>query len=224
MSGRDDHRRGNQSFGRSPLTIANIGSYALLFLILVLVWLAYQAAVSVETGHIGVKTRFGKVTSTSLPAGLHFRIPFVEDIDQVEIREQKMEMNTGASSADLQTIQSSIAVNFRPDPKNAHLLFEEVGQDYEQRILFPAVEETVKAVTAKYTAEQLITLRTEVRDNMEDKLKERVQGNHILITKFNIVNFEFSRSFNNAIEEKQTAEQEALRAVSYTHLTLPTKA
>ena len=94
MSGRDDHRRGHQSFGRPQLTIANIGSYALLFLVLVLAWLAYQAAVSVETGHIGVKTRFGKVTSTSLPAGLHFRIPFVEDIDQVEVREQKMEMNT----------------------------------------------------------------------------------------------------------------------------------
>ena len=214
MSDRNDHRRDHRSHGRPQLTLANIGSYAMLFVVLALVWLAYQAAVSVETGHIGVKTRFGKVTSTSLPAGLHFRIPFVEDIDQVEIREQKMEMNTGASSADLQTIQSSIAVNFRPDPQNAHLLFEEVGQDYEQRILFPAVEETVKAVTAKYTAEQLITLRTEVRDNMEDKLKERVQGNHILITKFNIVNFEFSRSFNNAIEEKQTAEQEALRATN----------
>ena len=214
MSDRNDHRRDHRSHGRPQLTLTNIGSYAMLFLVLALVWLAYQAAVSVETGHIGVKTRFGKVTSTSLPAGLHFRIPFVEDIDQVEIREQKMEMNTGASSADLQTIQSSIAVNFRPDPQNAHLLFEEVGQDYEQRILFPAVEETVKAVTAKYTAEQLITLRTEVRDNMENKLKERVRDNHVLITKFNIVNFEFSRSFNNAIEEKQTAEQEALRATN----------
>lgn len=215
MSHRDDHRIGNhRSNGLPQLTLANIGFYGILLLLLVLAWLAYQSAVSVETGHIGIKTRFGKVISESLPAGLHFRIPLVEEIDQVEVREQKMEMQTGASSADLQTIQSSIAVNFRPDPQNAHLLFEEVGKDYGQRILNPAVEETVKAVAAKYTAEQLITLRTEVRDNMEAKLKERVEENHILITKFNIVNFEFSQSFNNAIEEKQTAEQEALRATN----------
>jgi regulator of protease activity HflC (stomatin/prohibitin superfamily) len=207
----------NQSYrgSASPLgNVANIGSYALLFLVLALAWLAFQAAVSVDTGHIGVKTRFGKVTSASLPAGLHFRIPFVEEIAEVEVREQKMEMSTGASSADLQTIQSSIAANFRPDPVNAHLLFEEVGRDYEARVLHPAVEETVKAVTAKYTAEELITRRTQVRDEMESMLKSRVEGNHILITKFNIVNFEFSQSFNLAIEEKQTAEQEALRATN----------
>ena len=214
MSRRDDNRSHQHSFSSLTGGAANIGLYALLLLILAVAWLTFQSAVSVKTGHIGVKTRFGKVTSDSLPAGLYFRIPFVEDINQVEVREQKMEMHTGASSADLQTIQSSIAANFRPDPTKAHLLFEEVGREYEQRILYPAVEETVKAVTAKYTAEELITRRTQVRDEMETMLKLRVSGNHILITKFNIVNFEFSKSFNNAIEEKQTAEQEALRATN----------
>ena len=214
MSRRDDNRPHQHSFSSLTGSTANIGLYALLLIALAVAWLAFQSAVSVNTGHIGVKTRFGKVTSDSLPAGLYFRIPFVEDINQVEVREQKMEMHTGASSADLQTIQSSIAANFRPDPTKAHLLFEEVGHEYEQRILYPAVEETVKAVTAKYTAEELITRRTQVRDEMETMLKFRVSGNHILITKFNIVNFEFSKSFNNAIEEKQTAEQEALRATN----------
>ncbi len=214
MSRRDDNRPHQHSFPSLNGSTANIGLYALLLIVLAVAWLVFQSAVSVNTGHIGVKTRFGKVTSDSLPAGLYFRIPFVEDINQVEVREQKMEMHTGASSADLQTIQSSIAANFRPDPTKAHLLFEEVGREYEQRILYPAVEETVKAVTAKYTAEELITRRTQVRDEMETMLKVRVQGNHILITKFNIVNFEFSKSFNNAIEEKQTAEQEALRATN----------
>ena len=89
-----------------------------------------------------------------------------------------------------------------------------MGTEYESRILDPAIEETVKAATARYTAEELITKRTAVRDEMETMLKNRVEGNHILITKFNIVNFEFSNSFNHAIEEKQTAEQEALRATN----------
>lgn len=180
----------------------------------IILWLGFQAAATVDTGHIGVKTRFGKVTSESLPAGLYFCVPLIESIAEVEVREQKMEMSTSASSADLQTIQSSIAVNFRPDPAKGHLLYEEVGTEYEQRVLNPAVEETVKAVTAKYTAEELITRRTQVRDEMETMLKSRVEANYILITKFNIVNFEFSQSFNHAIEEKQTAEQEALRATN----------
>ena len=174
--------------------------------------LATQSIRTVDTGYRGVKTRFGKVISDSLTSGLYFCVPFIEEIAELEVREQKMTMETSASSRDLQTIQSRIAINFRPTPDAAHQLFEEVGVSYEKRILSPAVEETAKAVTAKYTAEELITKRTQVRDEMEKMLSSRVVANHISITKFNIVNFEFSRSFNNAIEAKQTAEQEALRA------------
>jgi regulator of protease activity HflC (stomatin/prohibitin superfamily) len=192
----------------------NTTRMGILILIAALIMLVASSFRTVSTGYVGVKTRFGKVVSNSLPAGLYFRIPAVEAIAEVEVREQKTEMSTSASSRDLQSIQSSIAVNFRPDPTKAHLLFEQVGTDYENRILDPAVEETVKAVTAKYTAEELITKRTQVRDEMEAMLKSRVEENQILITKFNIVNFEFSDSFNHAIEEKQTAEQEALRATN----------
>ena len=197
---------------------------AIALVLLISVLLVRESIHTVDTGYRGVKTRFGKVVSNSLTSGLYFCVPFIEEVAEVEVREQKMTMETSASSRDLQTIQSSIAINFRPSPEFAHQLFEEVGVGYEKRILSPAVEETAKAVTAKYTAEELITKRTQVRDEMEKMLSSRVVANHIAITKFNIVNFEFSRSFNLAIEAKQTAEQEALRAstVSYTHLTLPT--
>jgi len=187
-------------------------SIILLLTAFVLTSLATQSIRTVDTGYRGVKTRFGKVVSDSLTSGLYFCVPFIEEVAEVEVREQKMTMETSASSRDLQTIQSRIAINFRPTPDAAHQLFEEVGVSYEKRILSPAVEETAKAVTAKYTAEELITKRTQVRDEMEKMLSSRVVANHISITKFNIVNFEFSRSFNNAIEAKQTAEQEALRA------------
>jgi regulator of protease activity HflC (stomatin/prohibitin superfamily) len=210
--------------GRSLETITNLNTLSyrrgntaglgVIVLVAALILIAMSSFKTVSTGYVGVKTRFGKVVSDSLPAGLYFRIAGVEAIAEVEVREQKSEMSTSASSRDLQSIQSSIAVNFRPDPAKAHLLFEQVGTDYENRILDPAVEETVKAVTAKYTAEELITKRTQVRDEMELMLKSRVEENQILITKFNIVNFEFSDSFNHAIEEKQTAEQEALRATN----------
>ena len=192
----------------------NAAGLGIVIIVAAVILIAMSSVRTVDTGNIGVKTRFGEVVSDSLPAGLYFVLPGVEAIAQVEVREQKMEMSTSASSRDLQIIQSSIAVNFRPDPKKAHLLFEEVGTEYETRILDPAVEETVKAVTAKYTAEELITRRTQVRDEMEAMLKSRVESNYISITKFNIVDFQFSVSFNHAIEEKQTAEQEALRATN----------
>lgn len=193
---------------------ANVAGLGALIVIGVLVMIAMSAVRTVDTGHIGVKTRFGKIVSESLPAGLYFVVPGVENIAQVEVREQKSEMTTSASSRDLQSIQAGIAINFRPDPANAHLLFKDVGTEYKARILDPAIEETVKAATATYTAEELITRRTQVRDEMEAMLKLRVEGNHIMITKFNIVDFKFSDSFNHAIEEKQTAEQEALRATN----------
>jgi len=192
----------------------NAAGVGLLIIVGIIALVAMSAVRTVDTGYIGVKTRFGKVVSGSLPAGLYFVMPGVEQIAQVEVREQKTEMSTSASSKDLQSIQSGTAINFRPDPANAHLLFKDVGTEYQARILDPAIEETVKAATAQYTAEELITKRTEVRDKMESMLKARVEGNHITITKFNIVNFEFSNSFNHAIEEKQTAEQEALRATN----------
>ena len=198
----------------SGLRRGNAVGIGVLVLVVVLAMIATSSVRTVDTGYIGVKTRFGKVVSDSLPSGLYFVIPGVEEVAKVEVREQKTEMSTSASSKDLQSIQSGIAINFRPDPANAHLLFKDVGTEYESRILEPAIEETVKAATARYTAEELITKRTAVRDEMETMLKNRVEGNHILITKFNIVNFEFSNSFNHAIKEKQTAEQEALRATN----------
>ena len=177
-----------------------------------MVALFVSAITTVQAGFSGVKTRFGKTVGGALDPGLHFKMPWVERITQVEVREQKMELDTSASSKDLQTVQSSIVVNFRPVKEKVDELFNVVGLSYEERILDPAVEETVKAVTAAYTAEELISKRTLVRNEMESMLRERLQDNHLQITKFNITNFEFSGSFNDAIESKQTAEQEALRA------------
>ena len=181
-------------------------------LILLAVILAFFSVFTVQAGYRGVKTRFGKVTGGALTPGLHFKLPIVESVVSIETREQKLEQETSASSKDLQTVKSKIAVNFHPVREDVPSLYDSIGLDYQARILDPAVEETVKAITARYTAEELISKRTEVRDEMEEELSKRVEANFIKITKFNIVNFEFSLSFNEAIEAKQTAEQEALRA------------
>jgi regulator of protease activity HflC (stomatin/prohibitin superfamily) len=170
------------------------------------------SVVTVDAGYRGVKMRFGKVVGEALDPGLHFKIPMIENVRPVEVREQKLKLETSASSKDLQTVKSHIVVNFHPVSDQVSQLYNNIGLEYKERVLDPAVEETVKAITAQYTAEELISQRTDVRRGMEEMLSERVKINQIQITKFNIVNFEFSSSFNDAIEAKQTAEQAALQA------------
>jgi len=189
-----------------------MGAVAAAIVGLLLVIGVLGSVVTVQAGYRGVKKRFGRVVGQALSPGLHFKIPGIETVEPMEVREQKLNLETSASSKDLQTVQSKIVVNFHPDPENVSELYNRLGVEYEERILDPAVEETVKAITAQYTAEQLISKRTEVRVKMEEALSERVKDNHIMITKFNIVNFEFSSSFNDAIERKQTEEQKALQA------------
>lgn len=180
--------------------------------VVVALFTALGGFATVQAGHRGVKMRFGRVIPGVLGEGLHFKLPFADEILAIDVREQKLEDDTSAASKDLQTVTTRVAVNFQPEAEVADKLYQGIGLDYEAVILRPAVEETVKAVTAGYTAEELITKRTEVRHQIEEALKERVRENHIRVTKFNIVNFEFSREFNRAIESKQTAEQEALQA------------
>jgi regulator of protease activity HflC (stomatin/prohibitin superfamily) len=194
-----------------PITAGAIFLFVVIF---IAIGLMKAGFVTVPAGYRGVKTRFGQVVPGALAPGLHFKAPLIDDVTDIEVREQKAESSTSASSKDLQAIQSKIAVNFRPIADKVDKLFDEIGLEYIERVLEPAVEETVKAVTAKYTAEALITERTKVRDEMEELLRARVEPNHISITKFNIIDFAFSKSFNQAIEEKQTAEQEALQATN----------
>ncbi len=190
------------------LTFVGVGGLALL----VIAGATLMSLVTVQAGHRGVKTRFGRIIGHALKPGLHVKIPIMDDIVSIEVREQNLPLETSASSKDLQTVQSRIVVNFHPLQDEVANLYSDIGIEYKARILDPAVEETVKAITAQYTAEQLISQRTEVREKMMDMLSKRVLDSHVKITKFNIVNFEFSKSFNDAIEAKQNAEQSALQA------------
>jgi regulator of protease activity HflC (stomatin/prohibitin superfamily) len=178
-------------------------------LTLVLVW---SGCTTVDAGYRGVKTRFGNVTGEPLNPGLHFTWPGVESITQIEVREQKFSVGTDAASKDLQMVKAKVAINFAPNAGEVHTLYKTIGLQYQDRIMAPAIEETVKAVTARYTAEELVTKRTEVRAEMMKLLTEKLKTSHISIKAFNIEDFNFSAQFNHAIEAKQKAEQDALRA------------
>ena len=167
---------------------------------------------TINSGEVGVRVRFGKAMNSPVSEGINIKIPFVEKIEKVNIKVQKIEVNTNSSSKDLQDVDMSIAVNYHINKESAIDLYKNVGMYYENVILEPAIEESIKAVTSKYTAEELITQRSEVSDKCMEELKKKVEKYGLVVNDFNLTNFNFSAEFEKAIEEKQVAEQKVLTA------------
>ncbi len=183
-----------------------------VLIVLLLIFLGANAFASVPTGFVGVRTQFGAVVGSELSSGLQFKVPFIQEIKIMDCRTQKIEAQANAASKDLQTISSKIAVNFSVDAKNAIDLYKKIGTNYEKVIIDPAVQEVVKMVTAQFTAEEIITKRSDVSLQMTDLLTKKIAGNGINVEAFNVIDFNFSEEFNAAIENKQIAQQEALKA------------
>ena len=167
--------------------------------------------VVVPAGSSGVVVTLGKVSTTPLSEGFHIKAPFVQTVEIMSNKIQKIEVDAPAVSQDLQSISSSIAVNFRVGSQQAAYIYQNIGQDYQTIMLLPAVQESMKSVTAKYTAEELITSRAQVGQEVKTALEEKVGSYGIVIEKFNIVNFQFSEEFDAAIEAKQVAEQNLIK-------------
>jgi regulator of protease activity HflC (stomatin/prohibitin superfamily) len=130
----------------------------------------------------------------------------------MDVRVQKEQTEAAAASKDLQDTHSTIAVNFNIIPDKAGWVFQNIGRGYNERVIDPVTQEVVKAVTARYTAIELITNREKIRTEIKDTLKARLLDYHISVVDVSIVNFKFSAQFTQAIENKQTAEQMALKA------------
>lgn len=177
----------------------------------VLLVLIFTTAGTISTGEVGIRTTLGKVKSTQ-GAGLYFKLPFIQGMNIINTQTQKEQINATAASNDLQNVETAVAINYSIDPNTAIDLFSKVGTEYKSKIIDPAIQEVVKAVTAQYTAEQLITKRAEVTEKIKVALSERLASNHINVEQVSITNFDFSTSFNEAIEKKVTAEQNALAA------------
>ena len=167
---------------------------------------------TINSGEVGIKVRFGKVINTHMNEGVNFKIPLIESIVKMNVRVQKIEVDTNSASKDLQDVNMKLAVNYRIEKDKAVSLYKNVGTSYEKVILEPAIQESIKAITSKYTAEQLITTRSEVSDKCMEELSSKVKKYGLSISDFNITDFNFSEEFNKAIEEKQVAEQKVLTA------------
>ena len=196
-----------------PISLPGGNTVKSFAVVLAVLFLLMQSFANVGAGERGVVfSKIGGVQNNVMGEGLNFKIPFIEDIIVMDVKIQKSETRAEAASKDLQVVSSTIALNYHIDPSEANSVYQDVGVSYKQRIIDPAVQESVKAATAQFTAEELITRRSEVSDLIKQMMTERLVTHNILVDEFNIVAFSFSNVFNEAIEAKQTAEQQALKA------------
>lgn len=175
------------------------------------VLLASNSFTIVPAGNTGVVLTLGEVSSTPLTEGFHVKAPFVQSVEKMSNKIQVFEAKATAVSRDLQTVNSEIAVNYRLISDKSPDMYKNVGVEYSTILVSPVVQECMKSATAKYNAEQLITERETVSTEVKSALDEKLNGYGIYIEKFNIVNFDFTDEFNNAIEAKQVAEQNLLK-------------
>ena len=186
--------------------------WVMLVGLIVLILLFFRPWVQVGPGQRGIVLNFGAVQEQVLEEGLHLRIPLMQEVVFMDVKLQKAETDAAAASADLQDVSSRVALNYHIVPDKANVVYQKIGLQFKERIIDPAILEVVKAVTAKYTAEELITKRPAVSEAMRQALMERLIVNNIAVDAFSIVIFSFSKIFTEAIESKQTAEQLALKA------------
>ena len=184
-------------------------------IVLVLIGVIAASAVQiVDAGNRGVLLHWNAVdlTVSPLSEGLHFVTPFADSVVQMEIRTLKFVKATSAASKDLQTVSTEITVNYHPEPNSVNRLYQEVGLDYENRIITPTVEEVVKQVTANYNAEELITKRPQVKSDITAEISSRLNEFDVVTEIVSITDFQFSALFAQAIEQKVEAEQKAFKA------------
>jgi regulator of protease activity HflC (stomatin/prohibitin superfamily) len=180
--------------------------------VVIILLFIFRPWVQVGAGERGIVLNFGAVQDVVLTEGLHFKVPVVQTVILMDVKIQKVTTDAESSSSDLQDVDLSVALNYHIIPDQANLVYQTIGIEFKERIIDPAIQEVMKAVSARYTAEELITKRPAVSREMQEGLRTRLLASNISVDAFSIINFRFSETFTEAIEAKQTAEQNALKA------------
>ena len=190
------------------------GKKVLIISIIVIVLITFISSITtIPTGYVGVKTRFGQVQETVINEGLNFKMPFIEKIIRIDCKTQKCEYVMESSSKDLQKISNiKIAVNYNVNKEKANELYKNIGTKFDTIIVEPAIFESVKQGMSQYTAEELITKRSEVSSVITTLLEDKLETRGITITALNIIDLNFSAEFDAAIEKKQITEQQTQQA------------
>ncbi|MDP9288088.1 MAG: prohibitin family protein [Thermoproteota archaeon] len=176
----------------------------------VIIVIMFESVVVVEAGHRGVVLYVGAVENRVLGEGVHFIIPFAEQVVQLEVRTLKFQADATAASNDLQEVQTTIALNYHISPSQANIIYQQLGADYADRIIAPTIQESVKASVAKFNAEELITKRATAKAVIAQSIANTLGARDIVVETVFITDFKFSQAFANQVESKVVAFQKFL--------------
>jgi regulator of protease activity HflC (stomatin/prohibitin superfamily) len=185
-----------------------------LILIALILLVLFNPFVIIPAGEGGVLLKFGAVQEKILGEGLQVITPLINSVKKLSVRIESQEISAEASSKDLQEVFADVALNWHLIPEEVNNLYQKIGreQDVVEKIINPAVEEVLKAVIAKYIAEEVITKRGEVKTAVDDLLTARLVNYYLKVDDISLVHVHFSQRFTDAVEAKQIAEQDAKKA------------
>ncbi len=187
------------------------GKFTGFFMAFVIILLFLMSFFVVPPGEVAVKTRMGKIVD-SYDEGFHFKIPIIDSITKFSIQIQRADIKTDAFSKDLQTMEAHLVVNHRIRKDTVVSIFRNLGPNYVDNIVDPAVQEVFKSITAKYSAEKIIAERNLLVEELNKEVKDRLTKKEIIVTDISVVNLDFTDQFLKAVEDKQIAEQQAKMA------------
>jgi prohibitin 2 len=195
---------------RSILSSNKLKILAGIVTFIVIILIMTESVVVVQAGHRGVVLYVGAVENRVLGEGIHFIVPFAEQVIQLEVRTLKFQADASAASNDLQEVATVIALNYHVDPSKANIIYQQLGEDYSNRIIAPTIQESVKASVAKFNAEQLITQRETAKATIAQAIRNTLSSRDILVENVFITDFQFSQAFANQVESKVVAFQKYL--------------
>lgn len=177
---------------------------------IIIIIIMSESVVIVQAGHRGVVLYVGAVENRVLGEGLHFIVPFAEQVIQLEVRTLKFQADASAASNDLQEVATVIALNYHINPNDANVIYQQLGADYSDRIIAPTIQESVKASVAKFNAEELITKRETAKGVIASAIRNTLSARDINVENVFITDFKFSEAFATQIEQKVVAFQKYL--------------
>lgn len=193
-------------YGKSKATVP-----AVITAVVVALLLGLSCVANVPTGHTGVLTTFGKVENRTLDAGMNFKAPW-QSVVKMDNRVQKQTVDMLCFSSDLQEVSLKYTVNYQISSKDAMTIYKTIGTDYYNNIIVPNITESVKTAAAKYNAEALVSDRSALSKLIQEDLTARLENYNIIVVSTSIEDMDFTDAFTNAVEAKQVAEQNKLKA------------
>lgn len=189
-----------------------IKTITVIAIISIIAGLIYGSFFYVPVGYVGVRINILTGQTQSHSAGTYLKLPLIHNVVNYDVKTQRQEFKANSASKDLQAVDASIVVNFRPDYSKVNDIHTEIGRDYQWKVIEPAVQEAAKAAISKLPVEMVVVERENLRASIEERLSEKLAGYNIIVENVNMTHIDFTAEFNRVVEEKQIEEQKVKKA------------